>query len=176
MLCVGFSSKPKATNVLPKHILTWKARDQSIQATNKLFCHLIVNSHLCNVLCKFLIKIESTWRHERTESSWIYCQDYQKQPPKAFYKNFAISTANTCVGVFIKKLQVWRPAAFLTVSMAHSYMVLKSKVSKSRLYDGVRLQDLSVRFGFLFLSRHLSSWTECRIAFENLRQIPLIVN
>ena len=57
-LCVSFSSKSKATNVFPKHISKSKARDQSIQARKKLFCHVIVKNYLCNVLCKFLIRIE----------------------------------------------------------------------------------------------------------------------
>ena len=52
------------TNVFPKNILKSKARDQSIQARKKLFCHVIVKNYLCNVLCKFFIKIESTWRRE----------------------------------------------------------------------------------------------------------------
>ena len=48
------------------------------------------------------------------------------------------------------------------------------KGSRSRLYNGVRLQGLNHRFSFLFLSRHLSSWTESRPAFKNLRRIPLM--
>ena len=64
-LCVSFSSKPKAINVFPKHILKLKARDQSIQTKKKLFCHVIVKKYLSNVPCKFLIKIESTWRREQ---------------------------------------------------------------------------------------------------------------
>ena len=61
-LCVSFSSKSKA-------------RDQSIQARNKLF--LIVKNYLCNVLSKLLIKIESTWRRETKEQTpqltLLYC-------------------------------------------------------------------------------------------------------
>ena len=60
MLCVSFSSKSKATNVLTKDILKSKARDKSVQARKKLFCHVIVKNCLCYVLCKFLIKFEST--------------------------------------------------------------------------------------------------------------------
>ena len=56
-LCVSFSSKSKATNVFPKHILESKARDQSIQASKKLFFYVMVKSYLCNVLCKFLINV-----------------------------------------------------------------------------------------------------------------------
>ena len=68
-LCVSFSSKLKAINVFPKHILKSKARDQSIQARKKLFCHVIVKNYLCNVSWKFLIKIESTWRREIKEQA-----------------------------------------------------------------------------------------------------------
>ena len=48
------------------------------------------------------------------------------------------------------------------------------KVSRSRLYDGVRLQGPSPSSSFLFLSRHLSSWTESRPAFKNARRISLM--
>ena len=57
------------TNVFPKNILKSKARDQSIQARKTLFCHVIVKNYLCNVLCKFFIKIESTWRREIKEQT-----------------------------------------------------------------------------------------------------------
>ena len=65
--CVSFSSKSRAINHFPKQILKPKARDQSIQARKKLFCHMIVNNNLCNVSWKFLIKIQSTWRRETKE-------------------------------------------------------------------------------------------------------------
>ena len=68
-LCVSFLSKSEAINVFPKHILKSKARDQSIQARKKLFCHVIVKNYLCNVSWKFLIKIESTWRREIKEQA-----------------------------------------------------------------------------------------------------------
>ena len=67
-LCVSFSSKQKST-VFPKHILKSKVHDQSIQARKKLSCHVIVKNYLCNILCKFLIKIESTWRHKIKEQT-----------------------------------------------------------------------------------------------------------
>ena len=68
-LCVSFSSKSKATNVFSKHILKSKACDKSVQARNKLFCHVIVKNYLCNVLWKFLIKIENTWGREMKEQA-----------------------------------------------------------------------------------------------------------
>ena len=66
-LCVKFSLKSNAINVFPKYILKLKARDQSIRATKKLFCHLIIKNYLCNVSWKFLIKRESIWRWETKE-------------------------------------------------------------------------------------------------------------
>ena len=68
-LWVSFSSKSKATNIFPKHLLRSKARDQSIQARKKFFFHVIVKNYLCNVLCEFLIKIESMWRREIKEQT-----------------------------------------------------------------------------------------------------------
>ena len=55
-LCISFSSKSKAINVFPKQYRRSKARDQSIQASKKMFCQVIVKNYLCNVLWKFLIK------------------------------------------------------------------------------------------------------------------------
>ena len=76
-LCVIFSSKSKATNIFPKHILKSKAHDKSIQARKKLFCHVIVKNYLCNIFCKFFLKIESTWRRETKEQApqltLLYC-------------------------------------------------------------------------------------------------------
>ena len=60
MLCVSFSSKSKATNVSPKHTNVF---------SKKLSCHVIVNNYLCNVLCKFLIKTESTQRRKIEEQT-----------------------------------------------------------------------------------------------------------
>ena len=68
-LCVSFLSKSEAINVFPKHILKSKARDQSIQESKKLFCHVIIKNYLCNVSWKFLIKIESTWRRKIKEQA-----------------------------------------------------------------------------------------------------------
>ena len=74
-LCVNFSSKSKAINVFPEHIPKLKARDQSVQARKKLFCHVIIKNYLCNFSWKFLIKSESAWRREIKEQapSWLYC-------------------------------------------------------------------------------------------------------
>ena len=68
-LCVSFLSKSKAIYVFPKHILKSMARDQSIQARKKIFCHVIVKNYLRSVAWKILIKIESTWRCEIKEQA-----------------------------------------------------------------------------------------------------------
>ena len=83
-LCVSFSSKLKAINVFPKHILKSKARDQSNQARKKLICHVITKNHLSNVL----------WSKSKPE---VLCK-------KTILKNFAVSTGNTCVGKYFKKI------------------------------------------------------------------------
>ena len=64
-----FSPKSRSINVFPKQILESKALGQSIQARKELFCHVIVKNYLCNFSWKFLIKIESTWRHEIKEQA-----------------------------------------------------------------------------------------------------------
>ena len=116
-LCVSFSSKSKAINVFPKHILKLKARDQSIQARKKLFCHVIVKNYLCNVSWKFLIKIESTWRREIKEQAPQLTLLYRGRTVRSshqkccIFKNFAI--LRLCWSLFLKKLQTLRPATSL---------------------------------------------------------------
>ena len=97
-----------------------------------------------------------------------------------------------CWSLFLKKLHVWRSATTTTKVLSREHCEIKTttyfekhrllfdcfngsllhapKVSRSRLYDGVELQGLSL----LFLSRHLLSWTETQPALENLRRIPLM--
>ena len=58
-LCVSFSPKSKSTNAFLKHILKSKARDQSIEAMKKLFCHVTVNNYLCNALWSFRSKLKA---------------------------------------------------------------------------------------------------------------------
>ena len=109
--CVNFSSKSKPSNVSPKHIL--KTLDKIFQARKKLFCHVIVKNYLCNVLPKFLIKFESTWRREiKLETPYLtslYCSRTVRSSlrrfsiKKQFFEKFTISTGNTCAGVTFKK-------------------------------------------------------------------------
>ena len=112
-----------AINVFPKHILKSTARDQSIQAKKKLFCHLIVKKYLCKASWKFLIKIESTSMRKIEEqaphlnllyrgrtfrsSHWRYCIR------KLFSKNLQYHRNPPCRSLFLKKFQVFRPAALL---------------------------------------------------------------
>ena len=123
MLCVCFSSKSKGINVFPKYILKSKAHDQPIHARKKLFCNAIVKNYLCSVLCKFLIKIESTWRHEIKEQTLqlalLYCGRTVRSShrrcsiKKTVLKNYAILTGkHLCWGLFLIKLQAFRPASF----------------------------------------------------------------
>ena len=114
-LWLSFSSKSNITNVFPKYILKLEARDKSIQARNKLYCHLTVKDCLCNVLWKFLIKVESTRRGEIKEQApsaqliLLHCgrsarSSHQRcSLKKAVFKNFVISTGNTFAGVSFLK-------------------------------------------------------------------------
>ena len=107
--------KQLMTNILTTSILKSKARDQpiQIQASKKLFCHVIVKNYLCNVLLKVLIKIESTRRREIKEQTpqltLLYCgrtvrsSHWRSSVKKTVLKNFEISTGNTCVGVSFSK-------------------------------------------------------------------------
>ena len=54
LLCnvsVSFSSKSKAANLFPKHILKSKPHEKSIHIRKKLFYHEVLKNYLCNVLC-----------------------------------------------------------------------------------------------------------------------------
>ena len=88
-LCVSFVSTSKAINVFPKDILNSKTRDQSIQASKKLFCHVMVKNYLCNVSQKFLIKIKSTWTRKIPDNPADFTvpwKDCQKHPPEVLHK------------------------------------------------------------------------------------------
>ena len=119
--CVSFLSKLKATNVFPKHILKVKARDQSIQARKKLLCHGIVTVYLCNVSCKLLIKMESTWRLKiKEQTSQLTLRSCNRTVrsnrrrcsiKKAVRKNFRnIYKKHLYWSLFLKKFKAWRPA------------------------------------------------------------------
>ena len=148
---------------------------------------MIVRNYSCNVLCKFWIKFESTWRREIKEQTpqptLLYCGRTVRSPhrrcsmKKVVLRNFAIPAGNTRVGVFFLK-SCWSKnickrllfGCFNGGSLLHG-----PKVSRSWLYDGISLQGLQVFPGFSGSSgRHLSSWTEIPPAFESLRQIPWV--
>ena len=102
-----------------------RKRDPSIQARKKLICRVIVRNYLCNVLRNFLIKIESTWRLEIKDQTaqltllyrgrTVRCSHQRCSIKKVVLKYFAILTGkHLCWGPFLIKLQVFRPASFLT--------------------------------------------------------------
>ena len=145
-LCVSFSSKFKAT-IFPKDIQKSKASDKSIQARKKLFCHL-VNNYLWNVLCMFLIKIESTYwckiKGQDTQTDLLYrgwtvrSRHWRCFIKKAVLKNLEYPQETLMVESLFKKLQTKRLATllkrhpkteanggFLTVSMVHYYIGCK---------------------------------------------------
>ena len=121
MLCASFSSKSKAINVFPKHILKSKARDQSFQTTKKLFCHVIVRNYLCNVSWNFLIKIESTRRREIKEQAPQLTLLYHGRTGrsshwrcyirKLFLKILQYPRKHLCWGLFLKK--TFKPATLI---------------------------------------------------------------
>ena len=108
-LCINFSLKLKATNVSPKKILKSNTLDKIIQARKKLFCHVIVKNYLCNVLRKFLIKFESTWRREinKKHSGCLHCTVIGLSEAASggflWKKLFLKSSGNTYVEVTFKK-------------------------------------------------------------------------
>ena len=110
-----------------------------------------------------------TFTEESLNENFTFCA-------VAVFKKFTIPTGNTCVGVSFKNnagLKTWnyikkRPQNFFNGSLLH-----QPKGSRSRLYDNVRLQGLTHRSSFLFLSLHEPSPSP-QPAFENIRRIPLM--
>ena len=176
-LCVSFSSKPKAINVFPKHILKLKARDQSIQAKKKLFCRGIVKKYLSNVPCKFFIKIKSTWRpeqallltllyHGRTvRSSHCRCcvrKLFLKMLESLLNKVAGLKVCNflknrlqhRCFPVNIAKFLILpilkNICKWLLFNFFNGSHLHRPKDLRSRLYDVFRLQGLSQRSSFCF--------------------------
>ena len=93
------------------------------------------------------------------------CNVIKKRPQdRCFPVNIAkfltlLISKNICKGLLFD---------FFNGSLLH-----KPKGSRSRLYDGLRLQGLSHRSSFLFLSWHEASASP-GLAFKNLRRIPLM--
>ena len=104
-LCVSFSSNSKT--MFLQNILKSKARDQSIQAMKKLFCHVIVKNYLCNVSWKFLIKIESTWRREIKEQTLRLTLLYCGRTIRSSHRRCFIRK------LFLKTLQYWQETPVL---------------------------------------------------------------
>ena len=74
-ICVSFPSKSEATTVFPKHILKSKARDQSIQARKKVFCHVIVKNIYATFRVSFWPKSKARGGSKLKDRhpSWLYC-------------------------------------------------------------------------------------------------------
>ena len=106
MLCVSFSSKSKATNVFLTHILKSKARDQSFQASKKLFCHVIVKNYLRNVSCKFLIKVESMWRREIKEQTPQLTLLHRGRPVRSSHRRCSIRKLFSKISQYPQKTPV----------------------------------------------------------------------
>ena len=84
------------------------------------------------------------------------------------HRCFHVNIAKFLILIFSKNICERLLFDFFNGSLLHG-----PKGSRSRLYDGVRLQGLRHRSSFLFLSWHEPSPSP-QPAFENLRQIPLM--
>ena len=140
---------------------------------------MIVKNYLWNVLCKSLIKIESTRRCEIKEQApqlaLLYCgRTVRGSHRRCYIKNDVLKTfaifrgKQQCWGLFLIKLLAFRLAIFLKKDSStdiscgrlffdcfNGSLLHGTKASRSRLYDGVRLQGPSRRSSF-FSRRHLS--------------------
>ena len=93
------------------------------------------------------------------------CNFIEKRPQN---RCFPVNIAKLLILLFSKNICERLLFDFFSCSLLHW-----PEGSRSRLYDGVRLQDLTQRSFFLFLSWHEPSPFP-RPAFENLRRIPLM--
>ena len=66
-----FHQNQKQLKFFQKYTLILKVYDQSKQATKKLFCHMMIRNYLYSTFCIFVIKAESTLRHEITEQTLL---------------------------------------------------------------------------------------------------------
>ena len=109
-----------------------------------MFCHVVVKNYLCNVLCKFLIKIESTWRREIKEQTLqmtlLYCGRTARSNhrrcsiKKVVLKNFAIFHK------FLRLSILKNICERLLFDRFNGSLLCEPKVSRSRLHDGVRFR------------------------------------
>ena len=148
MPCINFSSKSKATNVSPKHILKLNTLDKIMQARKKSFCHVIVKNY-------------SVQRFELVLKS---CNFIKKRPQNSC---FPVNIAK-CLILLSKIICERLLFDFFNASLLH-----RRKGSRSRLYNGVRLQCLTRRSSFLFLSRHKRG-PSLQPASKNLKRISLM--
>ena len=97
-LCVNFLSKSRVTNVFPKNILKSKTGDKLIQATKKLFCHVMVKiitfATFCVGFCASL-KADEGAKSNKKHPSWftVLWYDCQKQSPEVFYKKTILKSS-----------------------------------------------------------------------------------
>ena len=86
------------------------------------------------------------------------------------HRCFHLNIAKYLIMLFSKNICKRLLFGFFNGSLFHG-----PKGLRSRFYDGIRLQGLRHRSSFLFLSWHEPSPSPPpQIAFENLRQIPLM--
>ena len=76
-------------------ILKMKTLDKLQMQSNKVFWHVILRSYLCNTLCKFLFKIESTWLINSNKQEVVLSHDS---------KELLVQ----CIECLIKMKSTWR--------------------------------------------------------------------
>ena len=116
---VSFYPNQKQLMFFQNIFWNWK----SVHARKKMFCHVSVKNYLCNVLWKFLIKIESMWGHEIKEQApqftLMYCGRTVRSSHqsscirKLFLKILQYPQETPVLESVFKKLQTFRPATSL---------------------------------------------------------------
>ena len=159
-------SKSKAINVFPKHILKSKARDQSNQARQKLFCLVVVKI----IWATFHESFDENWKHVEMQNQrkapqlTLLWYDYQEQPPEVLYKkailkDFARSTRipHLCGSLFFKILQTFRPSTLLKRDSNTS--VSQETVNIAEFLIQPILKNICKRLLFNFFQWFTLTWT-----------------
>ena len=141
-----------------------------------MFCHVIVKNYLCNILCKFFIKIkiESTWRREIKEQTpqltllltvrsshrrcsikklFLKISQYPQETPvlESDFKKVAGLKESFPVNIakFLILPLLKNICAWIYFDCFNDSLLHGSKGLRSRLYDDVRHQGPSHRSSFL---------------------------
>ena len=141
-----------------QNILKLQAHDQSTQARKKLFCCMIVNNCLCNVLSFSSTLKACMWRCRINEQTPLYCC----RTARSSHWRCSIKKLTPTQVLPVDVAKVFRLAILKNICEwllldCFNGLLFRLKGSTFILCDSVKLQGLSHRSSFLFISWHFWS-------------------